>query len=66
MKYIQMTCGGLMARRRSARLIESVRGIEVRCPEHGHLLGVFVAPGTLEIKCRNDDFVVIKEAQATP
>lgn len=58
--------GGVGSRRRPAKLIPSVRGVEVRCPEHGHLLGIFVAPGVLEVKCRHDEYVVIaKEAQAT-
>jgi len=37
-----------------ARTIETERGTEVRCPKHGHLLGIFVAPGVLTIKCREE------------
>lgn len=59
--------GGRPRRRRLAKLVSGIRGIEVRCPEHGHLLGVFIAPGDLEVKCRHDEYVVIrKEARASP
>jgi hypothetical protein len=63
----QKTSVGERPRRRLAKLVAGARGIEVRCPEHGHLLGVFIAQGDLEVKCRHDEFVVIrKEARASP
>ncbi|MBK8231997.1 MAG: hypothetical protein IPK72_15790 [Candidatus Eisenbacteria bacterium] len=36
-----------------ARLYKTIRGVEARCPCHGHLIGILVEPGVLEIKCRN-------------
>lgn len=65
MNSVREASGTPTRRCRLARLIESARGIEVRCPEHDHLLGVFTAPGRLEIKCRHDEYVVIEEVQAT-
>ncbi len=52
--------GDRSKRRRPAELVAGPRGIEIRCPEHGHLLGILVAPGELEVKCRRDEYVVIK------
>ena len=47
----------------TARVVETVRGLEVRCPAHGLLLGVFNADGQLVIKC-GDEFVVVEEPKA--
>jgi hypothetical protein len=44
--------GNPVARATPARLVETRRGLEVRCPAHGHLLGVLTKAGQLVIKCR--------------
>jgi hypothetical protein len=43
-----------------ARLCSSPRGIEVRCPCHGHLLGILIKPGILEMKCRGSSLVRVE------
>lgn len=45
---------------RPARLRRTGRGVEVRCLKHDHLLGIFVAPDRLVIKCGSDEFAVIE------
>lgn len=49
-----------LSKHRSARLLSTPRGLEVRCPDHGHLLGVFIHTDQLEIKCGRDEYVVVR------
>lgn len=44
---------------RVVRMIRTARGTEVRCPDHGHLLGIFTTPTRFEIKCRGRERVTI-------
>jgi len=48
----------------AARIIKTVRGTEVRCPEHDHLLGVLNEAGQLVIKCRRDEYVIVEVESA--
>jgi len=41
----------------AALLVRTPRGIEVRCPVHGHLLGVLNEANQLVIKCGDNEFV---------
>lgn len=43
-----------------ARIVETARGREVRCPRHGHLLGVLNERGEIVIKCGRDEFVIVE------
>lgn len=51
-------------RLRFARIVQTVRGKEVRCPEHDHLLGVINEAGQLVIKCRREEYVVVEDDEA--
>ncbi len=54
-------CLGASGRQlRPVILINTPQGIEVRCAAHQHLLGVFVAPGRLVIKCSRDEFALVE------
>jgi hypothetical protein len=44
---------------RPARLTWTARGLEVRCPAHGHLLGILIGPAQLQIKCGRDEYVIV-------
>lgn len=46
-----------------ARLVMTGRGLEVRCPAHGHLLGVLNQEGQLVIKCR-EELVIVEVPRA--
>lgn len=45
---------------RPARVVHTPWGDEVRCWEHGHLLGVLNEYGQLIIKCGRNEFVVVE------
>ena len=45
---------------RIARIVQTSRRTEVRCPVHGHLLGVLNEANQLVIKCGDDEFVVVE------
>jgi hypothetical protein len=60
------TCNFSPRRRVEAYVTETHQGIEVRCPEHGHLLGIFVLPQVLEIKCHDEYVLVAFETAAEP
>jgi len=45
---------------RPARIVRTARGREIRCPEHGHLLGILNEANQLVIKCGRDEFVTVE------
>lgn len=47
-----------------ARIVATERGLEVRCPEHGHLLGILDGANRLVIKCGRDEYVIVEVREA--
>jgi hypothetical protein len=43
-----------------AKVVRTERRTEVRCPDHGHLLGVMTDEGQLVIKCRRRELVGVE------
>jgi len=49
--------------RRLAQIVPTERGREVRCPEHGHLLGIFDETNRLIIKCGRNEYIIVEVAE---
>lgn len=49
-----------------ARLCKTNRGVEARCPCHGHLVGILIEPGVLEIKCGKRGIVRVTTKEGVP
>ena len=49
----------------AARIVRTRHRVEVRCPEHGHLLGVLNEANRLVIKCDDDEYVVVEVPEAS-
>ena len=59
--YVVSTSGG---NPKPALIVETAQGREVRCPEHGHLLGVLNESNQLVVKYRNREYMIVEVQKA--